>query len=262
MKKIVLAIAAVAAMTASASAADMAVKAPPLPAPVAPAYNWTGFYIFGGGGGGLWAADQHVLDTATGVPLTIDQRQGGSGWFGTVGLGYDWQFSNTWVFGLFADGQFGSIRGTLQDPTFPAVTGTEKLQDSWAAGVRLGWLVAPNVLSYVNGGYSGAHSSGVTFLDTFSGFPAGFHTNSFNQNGWFIGGGVENSLNIFGITWPGLFMKTEYRAAFYNRKTVDELVDGSNALAGNSIRFNNWNQTISTSLVYRFNWTGPVGQRY
>ena len=156
MKRIVLAIAVVVAMTASASAADMAVKAPPPPAPVAPAYNWTGFYIFGGGGGGLWAADQHVLDTATGIPLTIDQRQGGSGWFGTVGLGYDWQFSNTWVFGLFGDGQFGSIRGTLQDPFF-GVTGTAKLRDSWAAGVRLGWLVAPNVLSYVNGGYSGAH---------------------------------------------------------------------------------------------------------
>jgi outer membrane immunogenic protein len=262
MKKLVLALTAVAAFTGSASAADLAARPyTKAPAPVAPAYNWTGFYIFGGGGGGLWAADQHVQVTGTGVPLTIDQRQGGSGWFGTVGLGYDWQFNGPWVAGVFADGQFGSIRGTLQDP-FAGVTGTIKLEDSWAAGVRLGYLVAPNVLSYVNGGYSGSHWSGVTLLDTFSGVPVGGHTNSFNRNGWFIGGGVENSLNIFGLAAPGWFMKTEYRAAFYDRKSVNELVDGTNALAGRDIRFNTWNQTISTSLVYRFNWTGPVVAKY
>lgn len=263
MKKLALALVATVAFGGSALAADLAArpyaKAPP---PVAMAPSWTGFYIFGGGGGGLWAADQHVVDTATGLPLTIDQRQGGSGWFGTVGLGYDWQFNQTWVFGLFADGQFGSIKGTIQDPLAPAITGTVKLQDSWAVGARLGWLVAPNVLSYVNGGYSGSHWSGTTLLDTVSGLPSGFHTDGFNRNGWFIGGGVENNLSLFGVTSPGWFMKTEYRSAFYDRKTVDELVDGTNALAGNSIRFNAWTQTISTSLVYRFNWTGPVVAKY
>lgn len=262
MKKIILALAALGALTTAASAADLAArpyaKAPP-PAP--PAYSWTGFYIFGGGGGGLWAADQHVADTATGIPLTIDQRQGGSGWFGTVGAGYDWQFNTTWVFGIFGDGQFGSIKGTIQDPLFPPIQGTLKLQDSWAAGVRLGWLVAPNVLSYVNGGYSGAHFSGMTFTDL-AGVPAGFHTDSFNRNGWFVGGGYESNLDIFGIHSPGLFWKTEYRSAFYDRRNVDELVTGSNVPAGNTIRMNNWNQTISTSLVYRFNWTGPALSGY
>src|SRR5581483_6204288 len=225
--------------------------------------SWTGFYIFGGGGGGLWAADQHVQVTGANIPLTIDQRQGGSGWFGTVGAGYDWQFNGSWVAGIFGDGQFGSIKGTLQDPiAVGGLTGSEKLQDSWAAGVRLGYLVAPNVLSYVNGGYSGAHFSGMTLLGTTTGLPGGVHTNGFNQNGWFIGGGVENNLNIFGITAPGWFMKTEYRSAFYDRKTVNELVDGTNALVGRDLRFNTWNQTISTSLVYRFNWTGPVVAKY
>ena len=63
MKKLVLALTAVAALTTSASAADLAARPyAKAPVPVAPAYNWTGFYIFGGGGGGLWAADQHVQD--------------------------------------------------------------------------------------------------------------------------------------------------------------------------------------------------------
>ena len=145
MKKLLLALSAMAAITGSANAADLAakpyVKAPPPP----PAYNWTGFYVFGGGGGGLWAADQHVVDTFAGTPLTVDQRQGGSGWFGTVGAGYDWQFNSNWVAGVFGDGQFGSIRGTIQDP-INGISSTQKLEDSWAFGVRVGYLVAPNMI--------------------------------------------------------------------------------------------------------------------
>jgi outer membrane immunogenic protein len=96
-------------------------------------------------------------------------------------------------------------------------------------------------------------------LGAFSAAPSGFHTGSFTDQGWFVGGGVENNLDIFGISAPGWFMKTEYRAAYFNNKTINELVDGTNGLAGSSINFNNsLVQTISTSLVYRFNWTGPA----
>ena len=67
---------------------------------------------------------------------------------------------------------------------------------------------------------TGSDWSGTTLLSTVSGLPAGVHTNRFNRNGWFVGGGVENNLDIFGITAPGWFMKTEYRAAFYDAKNV------------------------------------------
>ena len=261
MKKVILAIAALTAMTASASAADIAARPMKAPPPAAPLYNWTGFYIFGGAGGGIWAADQSVQVPGAALPLTIDRRQGGSGWFGTVGLGYDWQFNGPWVFGLFADGQFGSIKGSLEDP-FGVVTGTIKLQDSYAAGARVGYLIAPNVLSYVNGGYSGSHWSGATLVNSLTGAPVGVHTDSFNRNGWFVGGGVENNLNIFGITAPGWFMKTEYRSAFYERKSAPLVTDVNNVLVGRDLRFNSWNQTISTSLVYRFNWGGAVVPQY
>jgi outer membrane immunogenic protein len=261
MKKLLLAVATVAVFSGSAFAADMAPrysKAPP-PLPVAP--SWTGFYIFGGVGGGLWDADTFSRDAVTGNALGIHQTQGGDGWFGTVGIGYDWQVNPSWVVGVFADGQFGSLRGNIQDP-FNAVTGRIKMEDAWAAGVRLGYLVAPNVLSYVNGGYSGSHWAGGTLLDSFTGAPVGFHTGSFNRNGWFVGGGVENNLNIFGITAPGWFMKTEYRAAYYGRQDIGELSDVGNVLATTDLAFKPWVQTISTSLVYRFNWTGPVVAKY
>ena len=262
MKKLVLALVATAAFTGSAVAADLAAR-PYTKAPMmAAAPSWTGFYIFGGAGGGLWDANTTVVNSFTGAPLVgINQQQGGNGWYGTVGAGYDWQFSGSWVAGIFADGQFGSIKGTIQDQA-AFILGTEKLKDTWAVGVRAGYLVAPNVYSYVNGGYTGSSWSGTTLLSSVTGAASGTHTNSFNRNGWFVGGGVENSLNIFGIAAPGWFMKTEYRAAYYNKKNISELVDGTNVLNGRSLTFSPVVQTISTSLVYRFNWTGPVVAKY
>jgi outer membrane immunogenic protein len=265
MKKLVLALTAVAAFTGSASAADLAAR-PYTKAPMmAPAPSWTGFYIFGGGGGGLWNADSNVVAVPGGTALTRDQRLGGSGWFGTVGIGYDWQFGGRWVAGIFGDGQFGEIRGSLSDSAF-VTEGREKLRTSYAAGARLGYLVAPNVLSYVNAGYSGSEWSGTsqTFLDVTS--PAGVlsTTPSFRRDGWFIGGGVENNLDIFGITAPGWFMKTEYRSAFYDRIALPETLTPAfgGGLTGTAVTFKPWVQTISTSLVYRFNWTGPVVAKY
>jgi outer membrane immunogenic protein len=201
--------------------------------------------------------------------VTRDQRLGGSGWFGTVGIGYDWQFSGRWVAGVFADGQFGDIRGSLTDP-FLGIEGREKLRTSYAAGARIGYLVAPNVFSYVNGGYSGSEWSGSSLsLLAAGGGPIVLTTPSFHRNGWFVGGGVENNLDIFGITAPGWFMKTEYRSAFYDRVALTETLAPTNPFGaapgptGLAITFKPWVQTISTSLVYRFNWGGaPIQAKY
>jgi outer membrane immunogenic protein len=275
MKKLIIALTAVAAFTGSASAADLAArpytKAPPMMAPV---YNWTGFYIFGGGGGGLWDADSNVKSTGVvgglggfgpaGTALSRDQRTGGDGWFGTVGIGYDWQFNGKWVAGIFADGQFGDIHGSLSDPFF-GTEGREKLRTSYAAGARIGYLVAPNVLSYVNAGYSGSQWSGTTQTFLTPPITASATTPSFHRDGWFIGGGFENNLDIFGITAPGWFMKTEYRSAFYNRVTLPETFapgSGFAGLTGTAVTFKPFVQTISTSLVYRFNWGGPLVAKY
>ena len=261
MKKVLLALTAAAALSGSAFAADLAprpyVKAPP---PIV-APSWTGFYIFGGAGGGIWDADSNAIFTVGGAPRTATQRFGGDGWFGTVGAGYDWQFNGGWVAGIFGDGQFGSLKGTIADP-IPGFQGTEKLRNSYAGGVRLGYLVAPNVLSYVNAGYSGSQWSGATYTSTFAPGAALFTTPSFNRNGWFIGGGVENNLNIFGISAPGWFMKTEYRSAFYDRATLPESFVANGLPTPDSVTFKPWVQTISTSLVYRFNWTGSVVSKY
>src|SRR3984893_6182163 len=98
MKKLVLALSAVAAFTGSALAADLPARTYSKAPMMAPVYNWTGFYIFGGAGGGLWDADSNVQTTVPPLgAITRDQRLGGDGWFGTVGIGYDWQFNSKWV---------------------------------------------------------------------------------------------------------------------------------------------------------------------
>jgi outer membrane immunogenic protein len=143
------------------------------------------------------------------------------------------------------------------------IVGNEKMETAWAAGARLGYLVAPNVLSYVNAGYTGTYWKGTTLLGSATGTPSGLHTDKFNTGGAFVGGGVENNLNIFGISAPGWFMKTEYRAAYLDSKRLAERIDGGNALFGRDITFKPFVQTISTSLVYRFNWGGgPVVAKY
>jgi outer membrane immunogenic protein len=255
MKKLVLALTALAAFTGSAVAADLPARTYTKAPPPAPVYNWTGFYIFGGGGYGLW--DSNTSTTGPAGLGTIQQKTGGDGYFGTAGIGYDWQYNSSWVGGIFADGQFGSIRGTNED-MLNGTAGVMKDRTNAAAGVRVGYLVAPNVLSYVNGGYSFAQFSSTNLLTT-AGVPAG-SLPSFNRNGWFLGGGVENNLDIFGISAPGWFMKTEYRVAEYNHVNLPESVGG--VPNGFVVTADPIVQTVSTSLVYRFNWGTPVVAKY
>jgi outer membrane immunogenic protein len=56
-------------------------------------------------------------------------------------------------------------------------------------------------------------------------------------------------------------MKTEYRASYYDRATLPETTIGVGP-SGFNATFRPFVETISTSLVYRFNWTGPVVAKY
>ena len=76
MKKLALALAATAAFAGQAIAADMPARMPAKAAPVvAPVANWTGCYIAGGGGYGLWQqesagyADEYVRHFLTKEPI-------------------------------------------------------------------------------------------------------------------------------------------------------------------------------------------------
>jgi outer membrane immunogenic protein len=77
MKKLALAL-AVAIFSGSALAADLPVRTySKAPAMIEPTPSWTGFYVFGGFGGGLWDAKESLV-TSAGVPLQRDETTGDS----------------------------------------------------------------------------------------------------------------------------------------------------------------------------------------
>src|SRR5450759_3092032 len=150
MKKLAIAITAVAVFTGSAVAADMPVKARYI-APVVNASNWTGCYVGAGGGYGMYNQDISN-DTSSFSPVSSSGETltlGGRGWFGTGQVGCDYQFAPQWVIGAFGDYDLSNITGHIIDVD-------EKLASSWAVGGRIGYVLMPNLLTYVSGGYTQA----------------------------------------------------------------------------------------------------------
>jgi outer membrane immunogenic protein len=261
MKKFVLALLATTAFTGSALAADLAARPyTKAPAPVAYAPSWTGCYIGGGGGYGMWNQENTAFTTGTGVPFSQMETAGGRGYFGTVQAGCDYQFpvgTYNLVVGAFGDYDFSSIKGNLSIPDFGPQAGQEKLSSTWSVGGRIGWLVTPNLLTYFSGGYTQATFDQTNFTYVGDATPTYFigkHT----YNGYFIGAGDEYALNFL----PGLFWKTEYRFSEFNRATNDVLNFPSGTLQGSSLDSKKFVQTIRSELTYHFNWGGAVVAKY
>ncbi|MGV7215845.1 outer membrane protein [Bradyrhizobium sp. UFLA05-112] len=266
MKKFVFAFAAIAAMTGAASAADLAARPyTKAPVAVAPAVNWTGCYVGAGGGGAMTNNDRsNTYDATTFVPVTSTPNvtNGARGWFGTVQGGCDYQFAGTnWLVGGFADYDFMDVKGDVGIDGFfvPPSTGSQKQDQQWAVGLRVGYLVLPQLLTYVSGGYTQAHWKSTALTSAF--FPGGTASlGGATKGGWFIGTGDEYALTSF---LPGLFWKTEYRYSEFDRAnvTIDYTGFGGPATGfGESQKFRE--HSVRSELVYRFNWAGPVVAKY
>jgi outer membrane immunogenic protein len=229
----------------SAFATDLPVNRPAYKAPMAAGVPWTGFYLSGGAGYGIWAADETVLAAAGVCVVCETQVQGGKGWLGTIGAGYDYRFTPRIVAGLFGDASISSLKGTIQDIANGA-SGDIKETSFWAVGARGGWLVNPKTLTYWNAGYTAGRFSSTNLVTTANGAATALSTPSFTASGWFLGGGLEISLS------PSWFWRTEYRYAYYNSKTIAELP------TGNGITFEPTVQTVTTQIVYKFNGRLPA----
>ncbi|ABE61177.1 OmpA-like transmembrane region [Nitrobacter hamburgensis X14] len=228
MKKILLASVAIVGMAAivPAQAADLAAR-PYTKAPVyeaAPIYNWTGFYL-GGHVGGAFGGDHNLA--APGFT-----RNGNDGVFmGGGQIGYDYQFSPNWVFGIGANYSFLDTNDhPFVNRGLGSVTG------------RLGYTWGPALL-YAKGGYAWADTRNTNGFggDTFS-------NNRIGRDGFTVGGGLEY---MFTQNWSGLI---EYQ--YYDFGTT------RTTFRNQDVRFRNDEHTIKVGLNYRFNWGAPVGPRY
>jgi outer membrane immunogenic protein len=233
--RIVAATAFVAAAS-SASAADLrpAYKAP-VPV-VAPAYNWSGFYLGVHGGYG-WGELNSTL-------LGVRGNRDIDGWFGGGQIGWNWQAAGSpWVFGVEADVSFGNIGDSVSDPTFGSFETEAKTFGT--ARVRLGYA-ADRALWYVTGGFAWVDND-VTF-----GIPGFGSINSSNTHvGWTVGGGVEFAL---ADAWTA---KVEY---LYIDTSSENYFAG---ILGNALSFDPVFHTVRLGLNYRFGGgKGPVVAKY
>jgi outer membrane immunogenic protein len=258
--------------------------------------NWTGCYISGGGGYGLWqnSHDQIVTGVPNGggaaVPVgTIVSNNidnGGRGWLGTVGGGCDYQlggagFFNNILIGAFGDYTFSDINGKyttfahyFADGSAVSNSGTLKNSESWAVGGRIGWVVVPQFMTYINGGYTEARFDAVHFTNNVTGggllgTATGLALPSTTYKGWFVGGGTEYAF----ASLPGLFLRSEYRYSTFDGQTNGLNCTGASAAgpaascavpgpSGFADRSTVHSQMVKTEVVWRFNWGGLAGPRY
>lgn len=245
-----------------AGAADMSM---PLKAPLAspPAYPWTGCYVDGGFGYGFWNEDFNIQSTITGAS-TSTSTGGGRGWMGLVGGGCDYQFSlgslGSWVIGAFGDYDPMDLKGTNQPQTatigaLGSLSGDVKESSAWYVGGRIGYLVTPALLTYFDGGYTQARFDQVNF----SFMPGGVALEMLPANtyqGWFLGGGTEYALNFSWLPIRGLFWRNEYRFASYNTATQTIVASTTGLPTDVAEHISPYVQTITSALVWRFNWIG------
>jgi outer membrane immunogenic protein len=294
------------AASGSAFAADLnkpVYKAPP--PPPAPVYTWTGWYV-GGNVGYSWG-DAHTDIAGSATTITDPGFMGGflnspfgfadsntarpNGVIGGGQIGYNYQFSPTWVVGFEADFQGSGERGSNafadafsstvcvsgSGPTGCFVNGPLNLtaatsydaQIDWFGTVRarLGYLIADQVLLYGTGGlaYGRVGLSGATNVSGsvvagggIGSPPVTPGANAFSESktntGWTAGAGIEGRVAY----WlpPGWTWKVEY--LYVDLGSVDTVAPfpGGPALSGviiGGVELSAFNGTITTHTHFTDN---------
>jgi outer membrane immunogenic protein len=158
---------------------------------VAGTWNWTGFYLGVGIGGGATEID------------ALGQNGDGEGILGTVIVGYDRQFGPGLVAGVFADFDFSDITAEVGGN----VGDVDQIY-SWSIGARLGGLITPKTLLYGTAGYTQTELEG------------GLEGTA---DGYFVGAGLEHILRD---NWT---VKFEYRYSDFEADVVSGGVNDGDA---------------------------------
>jgi len=231
MKRFLFSILLLAGIAAApAEAADLSRKPVP-PAPVAPAFTWTGAYVglYAGGAFGSSRHDELTPPAATTGNFDVSGAVLG----GTAG--YNLQYG-AWVFGAEADVGWNGLSGTS---VCPNVGFTCKTEGSYLATLRgrVGYSF-DRALIYVTGGgaLAGVEQS---FAPAFGGVSG----KSFDKLGFAVGAGVEYALT------PNWSVKAEYLYARFDDQRCAYACTG---VAGQVLKVKLDENIVRLGVNYRF----------
>jgi outer membrane immunogenic protein len=232
MKRLLTSCAALFLFAGASYAADLPVKAPYAPAPIIPAFSWSGFYA--GLNAGYGWSDASVSINGLGGPAwnpyypdpLRDHSFTRDGFVGGGQIGYNYQI-NRFVLGAEADFQWTDIQGSFDTSGVggggvgPYTLHYDERMD-WFGTVRgrLGYTPMDRLLIYGTGGFAFGHVSATSNLD-FTGSTQYDQSGSATKTGWTAGGGVEYA---FAGPWSA---KLEY--LYYDLGTLSLVADPSPA---------------------------------
>jgi outer membrane immunogenic protein len=225
-----------------ASAADLAARPVYTKAPMmAPAYDWSGFYIGINGG---WAQDHDRRLDPTGTLLGSYDTNGG-----TVGgqVGYRWQ-AGPWVFGLEAQGNWADLTGSTPNLALAGATLSSKMDAFGLFTGQVGYAWN-NVLLYAKGG------AAVTDRNFWFNAPGGALASSTGYDTrWSptVGAGLE-----FGF-YQNWSVGIEYNHIFEDHHGATFVTTGGVAFPG----FNTGGDTDMVLGKLNYRWGGPVIAKY
>jgi outer membrane immunogenic protein len=234
-----------------ASAADLAVKAPPVAAPM---YNWTGCYLGANAGGG-WDTMHTVRDQIDGAPPTpayLDMgTENDSGYLAGGQVGCDFQTTRL-VFGVQVQGDWARINGSQNIASRPGFSEQNTINGLFPVTGRVGYLWTPQFLTYGKLGFA-------WFDDTNRYFAGGVLFESAKMTDPMITAGLGFEY-MFTPNWS-VFVEGNYYWA-----EADDAAHDYVSPSGVPVETINSRPRIATALVgvnYKFHWdNGPVVAKY
>jgi outer membrane immunogenic protein len=190
--------------------------------------SWSGAYIGLHGGYEMSKHDlgatvdyvpgvNSVVQGTGGLPATAGNMANGSlngvnadGYFGGINGGYDWQRGSI-VFGVRGDYSWSGAKSETSLALGGDTVATADItkNDEWRAGARVGYLMSPNVLGYVHGGYQ---QSNLTYhLDIAGGDP---WQKNVTADGAYAGIGAEWKIT------PNVYVFSEYSHFWGSKETI------------------------------------------
>jgi outer membrane immunogenic protein len=194
----------------------------------------------------------------------VSQPFDGTGFRATPFVGFNWQFAPRWVMGIEGDNGFGKQTSRLGG--FPGSPGASQflftaeeqadglaVKTTWDASVRarLGFLLAPAIMSYVTGGaawqrYEVTSTCASNDCSRALNLKPAVVANSSTDAGWTVGGGIEVALRNHWLA------RAEYRYADFgvSAHMINRKLDASPVIDRFDVQLRTHAATFS--VAYKF----------